>query len=49
MKNPLLEVRDLTIHFVTEDGVVRAVENVSLDIHPARFSALWVNPDAGRV
>jgi len=39
-KNPLLEVRDLTLHFFTEEGVVRAVENVSFEIIPERSLAL---------
>ena len=36
-KNPLLEVRDLTIHFFTEEGLIRAVENVSFEIYPGEI------------
>ena len=49
MKNPLLEVRDLSIHFFTEEGVVRAVENVSLEIYPRRSWVSWANRDVEKV
>ncbi|MCX8117787.1 MAG: ABC transporter ATP-binding protein [Desulfobacterota bacterium] len=35
MGAPLLNVRSLTTRFYTEDGVVRAVEDVSFEIYPA--------------
>jgi peptide/nickel transport system ATP-binding protein len=31
---PLLEIRDLEVHFETEDGIVRAVDGVSLTVDP---------------
>src|SRR5262245_4902862 len=32
MSQPLVEIKDLNTHFFTDDGVVRAVEDVSLTI-----------------
>ena len=34
MAAPLLEVQDLTTHFFNEDGVIRAVDGLSLSLHP---------------
>jgi oligopeptide/dipeptide ABC transporter ATP-binding protein len=31
---PLLEVRDLKVHFKTDDGVVKAVDGISYEMHP---------------
>ena len=37
MIKPLLEVRSLSTHFFTEEGVVRAVEDVSFEIDPGEI------------
>ena len=34
MTEPLLEVKDLTVHFPTEDGLVKAVDGLSFTVEP---------------
>jgi oligopeptide/dipeptide ABC transporter ATP-binding protein len=47
-KNPLLEIRSLTTWFFTEDGVVRAVEDVNLEILPGEIVSLVGESGCGK-
>jgi len=48
MKKPLLEIRSLSTHFFTEDGVVRAVENVSFEINSGEILSLVGESGCGK-
>jgi oligopeptide/dipeptide ABC transporter ATP-binding protein len=45
---PLLEVHSLSVHFFTEEGVVKAVESVSLEIHPGEILSLVGESGCGK-
>jgi oligopeptide/dipeptide ABC transporter ATP-binding protein len=47
-KKPLLEVRSLSTHFFTEEGVIKAVENVSFEIHPGEILSLVGESGCGK-
>ncbi|WP_372574296.1 ABC transporter ATP-binding protein [Ruegeria jejuensis] len=45
---PLIEMRGLKTHFFTEDGVVKAVEGVDLDIYPNRTLCILGESGCGK-
>ena len=40
MTGPLLEIRDLAVDFLADEGVVQAVRGVSFNVEPGRTVAL---------
>ena len=48
MSSPLLEVRDLRTHFFTREGVVHAVDGVSLSVERGRTLGLVGESGSGK-
>ena len=46
--SPLLSVKNLTIHYITDDGIVKAVNDISFDLEKGKSMGLVGETGAGK-
>lgn len=46
--NPILEVHSLSVHFFTEEGIIKAVEDVNFEVYPSEIFCLVGESGCGK-